>query len=301
MESEFFSATKLPKAEWDFYWEHTYLPIGMKDNALRLVLVELKMGPFSKEFALTRTTCFYGPPGCGKTTTVKALCNEVSKRLEDEQCYFAELRFYNLSSQNYGESEKLIAKAFKHIRELASANCIVFILLDEVESILIDRKLTLSNANPVDAFRGVNEVLKEIDDLALNYPKVFCFATSNFLSAVDGAFIDRLDKIFCIDLPDDDARSSILKELFETMNKNFSSNLDSECKYFKDLVWLTNGFSGRQLRKLIVDSMSSSDLLVSDPSKISFNDLFKATNNIIESRIQKEFQDRQNTRSAKND
>jgi SpoVK/Ycf46/Vps4 family AAA+-type ATPase len=284
MQNGFFQVIELPKLEWDFYWHHIYLPGDIKEQALRLIMTEHKIGSLCRVFALSRTTFFIGPPGCGKTTGVKGICNEAAKKLNGERCFFAELKFPSLCSHNYGESIKLIANAFKYIEELASADCIVFNLFDEIESILTNRALTLSDANPVDAFRGVNEVLKWIDELSLNYPKVFCFGTSNLLSGVDEAFVDRTDRTFYIGFPNCSARAYILKDLCETLNKSLSSSLDTSCDQFRELVHVTDGFSGRKLRKLPADAISSSDELSKEPSKIRLDDLVRAAQNLKESR-----------------
>jgi len=273
MSSNFFSVSKLPNSEWDFFWNHIHLPDEIKYDALRLILTEHKMSSLVRDFALSKIIFVHGPPGCGKTTMVRGVCNEAGKRMIGEQCYFAELNFHNLYSQNYGESEKLIAKAFKYVEELSTFGNIVFILFDEVESILTEREITLSNANPVDAFRGVNEVLKSIDELSLKSPKTFYFATSNLLSAVDKAFVDRTDRIFFVDFPNYSARFQILRDVCETTNKAFSASINMNCSKFRKLVYVTQGLSGRQLRKLVLETVTSSDVLYQEPFKIQIDDL----------------------------
>jgi SpoVK/Ycf46/Vps4 family AAA+-type ATPase len=284
MEDEFFKVTELPNPEGNFCWDHTYLPGDMKLRALRLILTVFKLCNLSRIFALSRIVFFHGPPGSGKTTTAKAIINEAAKRLAGERCFCAEMNFSNLLSHDYGESEKLIAKAFKHIEELASSNFIVFILLDEVESVLTERKFMLEPNNPVDAVRGVNKVLKEIDNLSLHYSKVFFLATSNLPYAVDKAFVDRADRVFYIGLPKTGARACILKDLCGTMNERISSSLDASSGQFTELVCMTKGLSGRAIRKLPVDAISSSDELSKDPSKIRLDDLVRAAQNLRESR-----------------
>lgn len=287
MQNSFFSMTELPNNQWEFYWDHIYLQDQIKEKSLRLILLMYKLRSLSKDLALSRTLFFYGPPGCGKTSFVKGLCNEAGKRIYEEQFFFAELNFHKLFSHNYGESEKLIARTFKHIEELATTNCVTFILFDEVESILTERSLTLSDANPVDVFRGVNEVLKEIDHLSHNFPKIFIFATSNMLSAVDKAFIDRADRTFYVGYPDKLARYNILKHVCESVNKNLSANLETNCDGFKKLVNITKNVSGRQLRKLPIEAMSSSDKLCLEPGNIQINDLIKAAKDLRDSRKHK--------------
>ena len=159
----------------------------------------------------------------------------------------------------------------------------IFILLDEVESILTEREITLSKANPVDAFRGVNEVIKNLDELATKFQKTFFLATSNLVNAVDKAFVDRTDRIFFVDFPTYNARFQILREVFITVNSAFNSRLDVCDREFPKLVYITQGLSGRQLRKLIIETISSSDSLSVDPSRIQINDLIKAVMNLKKS------------------
>jgi SpoVK/Ycf46/Vps4 family AAA+-type ATPase len=287
MSTSFFSLTKLPSTDWDFYWNNIYLPDAIKRDALRLILAEYKLGSFNREFALSRTILFYGPPGCGKTATARGVSNEAAKAITHEQCYFAELSFHNLRSQDYGESEKLIAQAFKYVEEIASAGHVNFILFDEVESILTERQLTLSKANPVDAFRGVNEVLKGMDELSTKFQKTFCLATSNLLVAVDKAFVDRTDRVFFVDLPNYGARFQLLKEVCETTNKTLYAKLDVYCRKFRKLVYVTENLSGRQLRKLPIETISSSDKLSRDPSRIKIDDMIKAAENLKRNTLEK--------------
>src|SRR4030067_3466073 len=100
MSSSFFSLTKLPAAEWDFYWNRAYLPDSIKLNALRGILAEYKLRSFSREFAMSRLIFFHGPPGCGKTTIAKGICNHAARELSDEQCFFSALNFNKLRSQD---------------------------------------------------------------------------------------------------------------------------------------------------------------------------------------------------------
>lgn len=79
------------------------------------------------------------------------------------------------------------------IQEMATdPRTLVFVLIDEVESIAGARDLALSRSEPSDAVRVVNALLTKLDALR-QLPNVLVLATSNVSRAVDVAFIDRAD------------------------------------------------------------------------------------------------------------
>jgi SpoVK/Ycf46/Vps4 family AAA+-type ATPase len=61
-----------------------------------------------------------------------------------------------------------------------------------VESITAARKQSLSGNEPTDALRVVNALLTQIDQIKTK-PNVLILTTSNLLSAIDEAFLDRVD------------------------------------------------------------------------------------------------------------
>jgi len=69
---------------------------------------------------------------------------------------------------------------------------LVFILLDEVESLAAARKASLSGSEPSDSIRVVNSLLTQIDALKTK-KNVMVLTTSNLTDAIDVAFVDRAD------------------------------------------------------------------------------------------------------------
>lgn len=63
---------------------------------------------------------------------------------------------------------------------------------DEVESIVSSRKAAASANEPADAIRVVNSLLTSLDKLKTRQ-NVLILSTSNLLSVIDGAFLDRVD------------------------------------------------------------------------------------------------------------
>lgn len=61
---------------------------------------------------------------------------------------------YSLFSKWFSESGKLVSKLFAKIRELADdRNCLICILIDEVESLTAARAAAMNGLEPSDAIR----------------------------------------------------------------------------------------------------------------------------------------------------
>ncbi|RWS25983.1 Thyroid receptor-interacting protein 13-like protein, partial [Leptotrombidium deliense] len=137
----------------------------------------------------------YGPPGTGKTSLCKALAQTLSIRLKSRfnSAKLIEVNSHSLFSRWFSESGKLIMKLFNEIREYVSnSENLVFVLIDEVESLVHTRQMLMSGNDPSDAMRVVNAVLTEIDKIK-NYTNVVILTTSNITGAIDLAFVDRAD------------------------------------------------------------------------------------------------------------
>lgn len=76
-------------------------------------------------------------------------------------------------------------KLFTHIQDIAEdEECMVVVLIDEVESITAARGSASRSNEPGDAVRVVNAVLTSLDALKRR-PNVLVLCTSNLISTVD--------------------------------------------------------------------------------------------------------------------
>ena len=83
-------------------------------------------------------------------------------------------------------------KLFDHISEVADdEDCLVFVLIDEVESIVSSRNASANSSEPGDAVRVVNAVLTSLDRLKLR-KNVLVLCTSNMISSIDEVRIREL-------------------------------------------------------------------------------------------------------------
>jgi SpoVK/Ycf46/Vps4 family AAA+-type ATPase len=188
----------LPSVEFQNYWQTLYFDQHIKDSLLNyistaMIFADCKVDP--SLISCNRVVLLHGPPGTGKTTLCKGLAQKLAINLSDRFPYaqLIEINAHSLFSKWFSESGKLIQKLFERIQELVDdQQCLVCLLIDEVESLAAARKGAINGAEPSDAVRSVNALLTQLDKLK-RHNNVLIFTTSNITEAIDLAFIDRAD------------------------------------------------------------------------------------------------------------
>lgn len=175
-------------------------------------------------------------------------------------------------------------------------DCLVFVLIDEVESLTSARKAAVSGSEPVDAVRAVNALLTQLDGLKA-YPNVMVLTTSNITEAIDLAFVDRADIKAYIGPPPLHARYEIMRTCIgelqrvgiiadaislvrydEICSHRRASTCMDEGEAAQQVVSgallqaaaATEGFSGRALRKLPFLAHATSASLGSKCTSLQF-------------------------------
>lgn len=155
----------------------------------------------------------YGPPGCGKTLIGKAaaynLTREYAKHVGHEvKEYFMYISGPKILNMWLGETERMVRDIFRMAREKAKEGHLVFIFMDEAESVLRTRSsgrwLNISNT-------VVPQFCAELDGLVA-LENVVLILTSNRPDYIDPAVLrpERIDRKVKVSRPDYEATKQIL-------------------------------------------------------------------------------------------
>ncbi|HEY7132821.1 MAG TPA: AAA family ATPase, partial [Candidatus Limnocylindrales bacterium] len=164
-----------------------------------------------------------------------------------------------------GESQRAISRLFdRTIPDLARRGRPVIVLVDEVESLVVNRTGASLETNPVDVHRATDAVLSGVDAVARTYPNVLFLATTNFPSGVDPAFLSRADLIEQIGLPGPEAIATILADTLGEVGAAADGDLSALAA-----ACAAAGLDARQVRKLVVRAAASSRELALAPERLT--------------------------------
>lgn len=210
-----------------------------------------------------RGVLLYGPPGCAKTTLVRAAATS-------SHCAFLSVSGADLYSPYVGDSEKALAQLFRQAR--ACSPCILF--LDEIDSLIgsrsnsqtpnsVQTRLLSVLLNEMDGVgvrtlesRGMEKILQvegaehnhtpeQLDFHEVCNKDVMVVAATNRPDCLDSALLrpGRLDHIIYVPPPDQQARLAILKLRTESMPVGSDVCLE-------ELAARTDLYSGADLENL---------------------------------------------------
>ncbi|RCN42662.1 ATPase, AAA family [Ancylostoma caninum] len=217
------------------------------------------------------------PPGTGKTTLCRGVAQHLSIRLNSRFSTSAmvEINSHSLFSKWFSESGKLVLRMFDQIDEMAEdGKCLVFVLIDEVESLGMSRDASTSRGDPADSIRAVNALLTQIDRIRRR-SNVIVLCTSNLEDCLDRALLDRADVVKHVGQPSPTALYSILARCIEELIRigvvasderipSIRELKDDDALYpagceLLELAKLAQGLSGRSIRQVPALAWSKAD------------------------------------------
>lgn len=207
----------------DYFFEDipeiTWEQVGGQHEAIRLIRDTIEQPLLHPELYAKfdkkpiKGILLYGPPGCGKTLIGKAaafnLTKEYAKRVGHEvKEYFMYISGPKILNMWLGETERMVREIFRTARDKAKEGRLVFIFMDEAESVLRTRSsgrwLNISNT-------VVPQFCAELDGL-VSLENVVLILTSNRPDYIDPAVLrpERIDRKVKVDRPDRAAAMQIL-------------------------------------------------------------------------------------------
>jgi proteasome-associated ATPase len=210
-ESRDYFFEEVPEISWD--------KVGGQEHAIQLIRDTIEQPLLHPEIYRRfdkkpiKGILLYGPPGCGKTLIGKAtaynLTKEYAQRVgHDVKEYFMYISGPKILNMWLGETERMVRDIFRVAREKAKEGRLVFIFMDEAESVLRTRSsgrwLNISNT-------VVPQFCAELDGL-VSLENVVLILTSNRPDYIDPAVLrpERIDRKVKVTRPDKGATRQIL-------------------------------------------------------------------------------------------
>lgn len=215
-------------------------------------LVYKKWG-FSKVDKHTKSVlCFHGVPGTGKTMAAHGVASYLGKKILIGS-------YAQIESEFVGVGAKNLKNFFQCAKE---QDCVLFI--DEADTFL-SKRLPSSN----DSAKHYNSMSNELYQLVEDFDGCIIFA-SNHIKDFDPAIISRIIEPIEFKLPDVEGRKQIIDKLLQDEFPIEGGKTDD---IITELAELTDGFSGRDIRKALLICNADAAYKLKVESAISDDDI----------------------------
>lgn len=195
--------------------------------------------------------CFYGAPGTGKTMCAHAIANELGRNIMIAS-------YASIESKWVGEGPKNMRKIFE---DASNQDAILF--FDEADSFLSKRVNNAETGSDKHYNRMSNEMFQLLED----FDGVVIFAT-NLVTDFDKAFKSRILSFVEFTLPDSNTRKKLIQSMIPSRLPMVTPLTEYE---YEILSSASDGFSGREIRKALLTSLSEAAL--NSRTTLSIDDL----------------------------
>lgn len=195
--------------------------------------------------------CFFGSPGTGKTMCAHAIANELGRNIMIAS-------YASIESKWVGEGPKNMRRIFNDARE---QDAILF--FDEADSFLSKRVNNAETGSDKHYNRMSNEMFQLLED----FDGIVIFAT-NLVTDFDKAFKSRILSFVEFTLPDDKTRKRLIQSMIPSKLPLASPMTEYD---LETLASASDGFSGREIRKALLTSLSEAAL--NSRTTLSIDDL----------------------------
>ncbi|MBO0775916.1 MAG: AAA family ATPase [Actinobacteria bacterium] len=265
----------LPASHHDGPWEAIVVPTGTRERLLGAAMLTLLHGRRMTGLSAPPSGLILlaGPSGTGKTTLAHGLAQAAALAVADTGATtFIEVDPHALPSEMLGESQRNTTRLLRDVvPELARGRPHTIVLIDEVDSFAVRRELASFDTNPVDVQRATDAVLTGMDHLTATLPGTVVVAATNFLRAVDDAFIARADLVIELGLPDLAARARIVAAALTDLAQAWPAlkTLAEDGDLHAEIATATGGWDGRRLRKLPLAALGADPAQARDPARLT--------------------------------
>lgn len=269
----------LPNPDLGTLWDSIIIAGDLKERLLSQAMLNFTLRPVVSRSVLPMhgIILLVGPPGTGKTSLARGLAHRTAASFSRAGFRLLEIEPHALTSSAMGKTQRAVSDLFSQSIAEAAAVGPTIVLLDEVETLAVDRAKLSMDANPVDIHRATDAVLVQLDALAEEHPNLLFLATSNFPQALDAAFTSRCDLIVEVPLPDAQACAQILRDCLTGLAKTFPAiGALAISPGFQGCAKACVGLDGRAIRKMVANALASTPAVAMAPQTVTIDHLLAA-------------------------